>query len=105
MFKTDTEIKETDSFLMTIVRVQGDVDFYSSQILKDRVYLLVEQGKKHIFLDLKQVKFIDSAGLGVLIQLIKLSKQKEGSLSLLHVQKNVLNLIQLTELHKIIPIF
>ncbi len=40
---------------------------------------LVEDGPKHVILDLSKIDFVDSSGLGVLVQLAKMAQTAEGT--------------------------
>lgn len=42
----------------------------------------IEDGPKHIVLDLSKIDFVDSSGLGALVQLVKKAQSVEGSLQI-----------------------
>lgn len=50
-----------------ITKVVGEVDVYTAPRLKDKLLQLEREGTHHIAVDLTEVGFIDSVGLGVLI--------------------------------------
>lgn len=63
-----------------IVFIKGDVDLYSSPDLWNVLSELLQSGKNKIILDLSQVKYMDSSGVGVLINLVQSIKKIEGQL-------------------------
>jgi anti-sigma B factor antagonist len=50
-----------------VVEVTGEIDMYTSAALRARLTGMIERGHRHFVVDLSQVTFIDSAGLGVLV--------------------------------------
>jgi anti-sigma B factor antagonist len=55
----------------SMVRVNGDVDAASSPTLRDALMALLAVGEREINVDLTDVSFIDSTGLGVVIDLLR----------------------------------
>jgi anti-sigma B factor antagonist len=61
-------ITEKDSGGITIVEISGRITLGDeSQLLRTRIKELLSQGKTRLILDLAQVSYIDSAGLGTLV--------------------------------------
>jgi len=61
-------ITEKDSGGITIVEISGRITLGDeSQLLRTRIKELLAQGKTRLILDLAQVSYIDSAGLGTLV--------------------------------------
>lgn len=56
-----------------------------------------------LILDLKEVEFVDSSGLGALVATFKQAKE-HGGMELCHVSPNILTLLKLTHLDKIFTI-
>jgi anti-sigma B factor antagonist len=56
-------------------------------------------------MDLKNVDFIDSSGLSVLVSALKTMRLKNGYLALLNLSSEVKTLVELTRLHQIFDIF
>jgi len=55
----------------SLVRVNGDVDAASSPTLRDALMALRGVGERDLYIDLSDVTFIDSTGVGVLIDVIR----------------------------------
>lgn len=65
-----------------VVEVVGEVDVYTAPRLKDKLLQVERDGVHHIVVDLTQVGFIDSVGLGVLIGALRRARAGGGTLVL-----------------------
>jgi anti-sigma B factor antagonist len=85
---------------VVIVVITGDITLNSGGevILKDKVRSLLEQGQKKLVLDLGRVSYVDSAGLGELVQAYATTKNKGGVLKLLGINKRLKDLLTITKL-------
>ncbi len=90
---------------VVIFRIKGDIDAYSSPSLKDKIVKEIEGGTKKLVLNLTNVDYIDSAGLGVLVALLKRIKKEQGVLRIAGLKPNILKIFQLTRLNQIFDIF
>jgi anti-sigma B factor antagonist len=88
-----------------IIMLEGEMDYCCSRELKDVIYKLIHDKTKSIILDLKDVTFIDSAGMGLLINVNKKLNNYNGKVGLLNLSEDILNLIRLATLDKIIQIY
>ena len=52
---------------VAVVEVGGEVDLYTSSQLRDLLFDAIQEGADHVIVDLCEVSFIDSSGLGVLV--------------------------------------
>ncbi len=52
---------------VAVVEVAGEVDLYTSPRLRDLLFDAIQGGAAHVVVDLADVSFIDSSGLGVLV--------------------------------------
>ncbi|WP_373566858.1 STAS domain-containing protein [Streptomyces griseicoloratus] len=66
----------------TVVSVTGEVDVCSSPAIREAVARLVDEGHRHFVLDLCQVTFLDSMGLGTIVAITKGLQAHAGSLLL-----------------------
>ena len=67
-------------------------------MLKDKVRSLLQQGRKKVVLNLGEVSYIDSAGLGELVQAYATAKKNGGGLKLLNATKRIKDLLAITKL-------
>jgi anti-sigma B factor antagonist len=81
------------------------IDAHNSSELKTTLLHLLEQGETHIIVQLEDVRFIDSSGLGALLSGHKNAITKSGRLALVNVQKQVLSMFELTRLNRVFEIY
>lgn len=81
------------------------LDAHNSDELKSELNRLFESGMKDVLIDLKDVRFIDSSGLGVLVSGFKNASARQGSLKLSGLQAQVKSMFELTRLHRVFDIF
>lgn len=77
------------------------LDAHNSGELKDRLLRLLENGNTHLIVDLQEVRFIDSSGLGALLSGYKNANLHQGSLALCGLQPRVQSMFELTRLHRV----
>ena len=65
---------------------------------------LVDQGYRHLLLNLRDVRHIDSAGIGELMSCYTTVSNQGGQLKLMNLSKNVQNLLQITRLYTIFEV-
>ena len=85
---------------VTVVEITGDITLNKGGdvMIKDKVQSLLQQGNRKLLLDLGNVSYVDSAGLGQLVQVYATTRHLGGSLKLLHVTKRLQDLLVLTKL-------
>jgi len=75
------------------------------ELLKDKVNSLVNQGHKKIVLNLAEVPYIDSAGLGEIVRTYTTVSKQGGSLKLLNLTKRITDLLSITKLLTVFETF
>ncbi len=84
---------------VTILDLKGKMTLgEGDELLKDKVNSLVSQGHKKIVLNLSDVPYIDSAGLGEIVRTYTTVSRQNGKLKLLQVSKRVYDLLVITKL-------
>ncbi|MGH9255730.1 MAG: STAS domain-containing protein [Vicinamibacterales bacterium] len=85
---------------VAIIKVIGDITLNrgGDVILKDKVQSLLHQGHRNLLIDLSGVSYVDSAGLGELVQAYVTTKNRGGSLRLLNLTKRIQDLLVVTKL-------
>ncbi len=81
------------------------VDAHNSGELKQLFLDMMEQGEINIIVDLQQVHFIDSSGLGALLSGYKNAEAKSGKLVLTRLQSQVGSMFELTRLNRVFEIY
>ena len=88
----------------TVVQVVGDLDVYSADVLRESLVRLVAAGRYDLVVDLRQVAFLDSTGLGVLVSGYKAVRAHGGSLHLVCTARRLLRVFALTGLDTVFPV-
>ena len=89
----------------TVVAVKGEVDVYTAPRLREKLVELVSQGHLKIVVNLEDVDFLDSTGLGVLVGALKRLRSHDGELSLVCTQQRILKVFEITGLTKVFAIY
>ncbi len=87
-----------------IIEVSGEIDVYTAPKLRDTITELVAAGNYDLVIDMEQVEFLDSTGLGVLVGGLKKVRAHEGSLQLICNQDRLLKIFRITGLAKVFTI-
>jgi anti-sigma B factor antagonist len=90
------EIKESNAQVNVVVN--GDIEMMTIKEFKEKLFDLGQNVDKDVELDLSNVDYIDSSGVGVLISLMKLQKKKGKNLKISKVSSQVMNVLQLSSL-------
>ena len=93
------QIEERTVGDVTILDLKGKITLgEGDELLKDKVNSLVNQGYKKIILNLAEVPYVDSAGLGQIVQTYTTVSRQGGSLKLLGLTKRITDLLSITKL-------
>jgi len=93
------QIEERAAGDVTILDLKGKMTLGEGDvILKDKVNSLALQGKKQVLLNLADVPYIDSAGLGEIVRTYTTMSRQGGSLKLLGLTKRIADLLSITKL-------
>lgn len=98
------KIQIDESLHKSIVHLSGEIDVYTAPKLKDALLPLLMQQGTSLEVDLSDVNYMDSTGLGVFVNALKLSNEHDSKLSLINLQNRVFRLFQITGLHEIMDI-
>jgi anti-sigma B factor antagonist len=91
---------------VVVINVKEErLDAHNSGELKAEMQRLFTEGKKSVLVDLQDVRFIDSSGLGALVSGFKNAISSQGSLKLCSLQPQVRSMFELTRLHRVFEIF
>ncbi|HEY0187409.1 MAG TPA: STAS domain-containing protein [Cellulomonas sp.] len=88
----------------TVVHVSGEIDVYTAPTLRERLTALVDQGHADLVVDLTEVRFMDSTGLGLLVGLLKRVRGLDGRLQLVIDSERLLKVFRITALTQVFTI-
>ncbi len=87
---------------ITILTVTGDLVIGEPEtIFKKTVTQLLEEGRVNLLVDLSNVGFLDSSGLGALVRALTQSQKEGGQTKLLNAGPQVRKLLQMTKLDSV----
>lgn len=90
---------------VTILDLSGRITLGEGSVqLRDAVRDLLSKGQKHILLNLAEVNYIDSSGIGELVSAFTTVRNQGGELKLLKLTKKVHDLLQITKLYTVFDI-
>jgi anti-sigma B factor antagonist len=96
---------EEKNGIVIVYVLEERLDAHNSNDLKEEMQRLFQDGKKNILIDLSEVRFIDSSGLGALVSGFKNAITNQGNLKLSSLQPQVKSMFELTRLHRVFEIF
>jgi anti-sigma B factor antagonist len=93
------KIKVTERYEAVILELKGNVmGGEDTKDFNDLLHKLIDDGKKNIIIDLADVKFMNSSGLGMLIGGLTTMKKANGHLKLARVTDKIESLLIITKL-------
>ena len=91
---------------VTILDLSGRISLgEGSALLRKTIRDLLENGQTKILLNLGDVNYIDSSGIGELVSGFTAVRNREGELKLLNLTKKVNDLLQLTKLFTVFDVY
>jgi anti-sigma B factor antagonist len=91
--------------LVPVLAVAGEIDVFTAPLFKQAVVNLVSEGHRHLFLDMREVSFMDSSGFGALLGATKRLRPDGGSLNLIGCNRTIQRMLHLTRLDTILGVF
>jgi len=100
------ELTTSDVGNVTVLAVRGDLVIGEPETaFKKTVTRLLEEGKVNLLVDLGEVGFLDSSGLGALVRAMTLSQKEGGHTKLLRAGPQVRKLLEMTKLDSVFEIY
>jgi anti-sigma B factor antagonist len=94
-----------DAYGIVIIDLSGRITLgEGSALLRETVKELLGKGKKKILLNLADVNYIDSSGIGELVTAFTTARNHGGEVKLLHLTKKVHDLLQITKLYTVFDV-
>ncbi len=88
-----------------ILRVSGEIDSATSERFREGLVSRIDENTKHVILNLAEVSYINSSGLGALVAAYKRVKACDGTLRLCRVRGSIAAVMSLIRLDKIVAIY
>jgi anti-sigma B factor antagonist len=91
---------------VAVVELEGAITLGDGlDLLRNMVTVALSEGFKNVLLDLEGVSYVDSAGLGELVHCNGLARAQGGDVRLVHLQKKIRGLMQITKLITVFETF
>lgn len=87
-----------------VLEVQGEVELHNAQQLRSQLHRLCESPRPRVIVDLSQVSFIDSTGIGVLVGALKRARESAGDLIIVGAKDRVHRIFEITGLLGALPL-
>jgi anti-sigma B factor antagonist len=89
-----------------LITMEGDLDIYTGPSLRqEAIGAMTSEGCYDVLVNLEGVDFLDSAGLGILVGLLKRARVHGGNLSLICPRPGVLRILEVTRLASVFAIY
>jgi anti-sigma B factor antagonist len=98
------ELKIRKNGINYIIDVNGEMDLYNSYKLKELVMKMLEKRVRRFIINLENVDYIDSSGIGALIYICSTIKKMNLRLIITNIHGSVKKVIELTKLMGYFPI-
>lgn len=98
------DIKITENDNTTVVDLSGEIDIYTAPNLKEALIPLTKKAGQLLEINLENVGYMDSTGLGVFISVLKSGREHDSHFKLMNLQDRVARLFSITGLNEIIEI-
>lgn len=102
----DLRVTYRDAGPITVVDIGGRITLgEGSALLRKTIRDLLDEQRTKILLNLADVNYIDSSGIGELVSAFTAVKNRGGDMKLLHLTKKVHDLLQLTKLFTVFDVY
>lgn len=84
-----------------VIEVAGEIDVYTAPKLREAVVGVIDAGHTTLVIDIENVAFLDSTGLGVLVGALKRVRAEGGSLDIICTSERLMRIFEITGLDKV----
>jgi anti-sigma B factor antagonist len=88
----------------TVLAVAGELDVYTAPALRTEIGDRLASGQNRLVIDLTDVEFVDSTGLGILVAGLTASRDAGGDLALVCSRPSLLKLLKITGLDEVFAV-
>jgi anti-anti-sigma factor len=99
------EIELKDIGEHKVISVSGEVDLYNVSELKKALFSVTDGSYSSVVVDLKDVNYMDSSGIGALVAGQKKMRAHNGKFALINIHDDVLNILKLATLDRFFTIY
>ena len=100
----ELEIPDSDVHGWTVVAASGEIDVAAAPMMREQLVDLIAAGTTRLVMDLEDVDFIDSTGLGVLVGAVRRARAADGDVRLVCTNSRLLRVFEVTGLDDVFAI-
>ena len=90
---------------IAVIILSGEVDAYTCARLRQAMIEAIEDGGANLVVDMKNVEYIDSSGLGTLVGGLKRVSERQGTIAVVCTNPQIRKVFDITGLVKVFPIY
>lgn len=100
------KVKIEEKYNAAIIELKGNlIGGENASLFREKLYKLINQGKKNLVVDMSDVKLVSSTGIGILISGYTTIKNAGGELKLASISDKVEGVLSITKLNQIFNIY
>lgn len=103
--EADLDLKVSKVDDVPVVGLSGDVDAFTCQKLRGAILGLLKDGELNVVINLANVRYIDSSGLGTLVGGLARVSEREGDLAIAGANPQVQKVLNITGLNKVFRVY
>jgi anti-sigma B factor antagonist len=89
----------------SLIDLRGRLTFFEVGVLRENITRLLSEGHKHIVLNLSELKYLDSSGIGELARIYVMVLKGGGEMKAVGLSRNVEEILKVTHLYQVFPEF
>jgi anti-anti-sigma factor len=93
--------KQTEGYSL-FLSLEGDIDIEATETFQEELFSLVDKDFVNYEISLKEVGFVDSTGIGFIMQLIEKIKEHGFSVGVKDIQADVYEVFQMLQIDEIV---
>ncbi len=98
------EVSDSEQPGVLVLHARGEIDVATSPELHELLVAVIERAPQLVIVDLTEVSFIDSTGLGVLVGAVRDVRAGGGDMRLVVTQPQIIKLLELTGLDEVFSV-
>ncbi len=88
-----------------VIALSGDIDMYSSPVLREKLLNLIKRKIPTLCVDFKEVSYIDSSGIATFVEGLKCMKSYGGRLQFFGIPKGIMKIFSFSKLDRVFEIY
>jgi anti-sigma B factor antagonist len=105
MMEMDLRIKTKTTEGVPVILLSGEVDAYTCSMFREAMIDIIDQGNPNVVVNMADVEYIDSSGLGTLVGGLKRASEKKGKIAVVASSVQIRKVFEITGLEKVFPLF